>query len=148
MGFNSAFKGLKDNNRTLVARLGPEINSGSCLCIPQGPRQNTKCWFSIQRFIFLMFCLETPKKGPGPINLWTKPSLASLSEISFPRIPACPGTQYSPTVCRVEISFNAFWHCRTNEDVVLAAWCIFRASWLSEQTLRNFSDLSWVSMIS
>jgi len=31
--------------------------------------------------------------------------------------PAYPGTRYSPTVCRVEISFNAFWHCRTNGDV-------------------------------
>jgi hypothetical protein len=100
---------LKDNNRTLVARLGPEINSGSCLCVLQGPRHNTKCWFSIQRFIFLlMFCLETTKKGSGPTNLWTEPSLASLSAISFPRIPACPGTQYSPTVCRTEISLNTF----------------------------------------
>ena len=29
---------LKDNNRALVARLGPEINSGACLCILQGPK--------------------------------------------------------------------------------------------------------------
>jgi hypothetical protein len=38
MGFNSAFKGLKDNNRALVARLGPEINSQACLCVLQGPQ--------------------------------------------------------------------------------------------------------------
>ena len=29
---------LKDNNRALVARLGPEINSRACLCVLQGPR--------------------------------------------------------------------------------------------------------------
>jgi len=113
---------LKDNNRALVARLGPEINSQACLCVLQGPRHNTKCWFSIQCFIFLlMFCLEMPKKSSGPANLSTEPSLASWSGISLPCIPACPGTQYSPTVCQVEISFNAFWLCRTNGDVVLAA---------------------------
>ena len=105
---------LKDNNWALVARSGPEINSWACLCVLQGPRHNTRCWFSIQNFIFLLiFCLETPKKGSGPTNLWTEVSLASLSTISFPRTPACPGTQYSPTVYRVQISFNAFWHCRT-----------------------------------
>jgi hypothetical protein len=55
---------LKDNNRALVASLGPEISSRACLCILQGPRYNTKCWLSIQRFIFLlMCCLEIPKKG-------------------------------------------------------------------------------------
>ena len=60
---------LKDNNRAPVARLEPEISSRSYLCVLQGPRHNAKCWFFIQRFIFLLiFCLETPKKGSGPIN--------------------------------------------------------------------------------
>jgi len=55
---------LKDNNQALVARLGPEINSRTCLCVLHGPRRNTKCWFSIQRFIFLlMFCLDTTRKA-------------------------------------------------------------------------------------
>ena len=55
---------LKDNNQTLVARLGPEINSRACLCVLQGPHHSTKCWFSIQHFIFLlMFCVETPRKA-------------------------------------------------------------------------------------
>jgi len=59
---------LKDS-RTPVARLGPEINSRACLCVPQGPRHNARCCLFIQRFIFLIiFCLETPKKGSGPIN--------------------------------------------------------------------------------
>jgi hypothetical protein len=138
---------LKDNNQTLVAWSGPEINSWACLCVLQGPRHNTRCWFSIQHCIFLLiFCLETPKKGSGPTNRWTELSLASLSAISFPLTPACPGTQYSPTLCWVEISFNAFWHCRTKGDVVLAAWSALRAAWLSEQMLIHFSGRSWVSI--
>jgi hypothetical protein len=52
---------LKDNNRTLVARSEPEINSRAYLCVLQGLRNITKCWLSIQRFVFLlMFCIETP----------------------------------------------------------------------------------------
>jgi hypothetical protein len=57
---------LKDNNWALVARSGPEINSLACLCVLQGPCHNTRCWFSIQCFIFLsIFWLETPRKGSG-----------------------------------------------------------------------------------
>ena len=60
---------LKDNNQVLVARSGPEVNSRACLCVLQELRHNTRCWFSIQHFIFLLiFCLETPKKGLGPTN--------------------------------------------------------------------------------
>ena len=71
---------LKDNNRALVAKSGPEINSRACLCVLHGPRPIAKYWLSIQRFIFLlMFCLETPIKGSGPTNFWIEPSLASLS---------------------------------------------------------------------
>jgi hypothetical protein len=33
---------LKDNNRDLVASLGPEITSRACLCVLQGPRHITK----------------------------------------------------------------------------------------------------------
>jgi hypothetical protein len=55
---------LKDNNRALVANLGPKINYWAYLCVLQGPRHNTKCWLSIQHFIFLLiFCLQTPNKG-------------------------------------------------------------------------------------
>ena len=83
--------------------------------------------------LLLSFCLETPKKDSSPTNWWTEPSLVTLSVISFPLTPACPGIQYSPTACRVEMSFNACWHCRTKGDVVSAAWSAFRAAWLSEQ---------------
>jgi hypothetical protein len=34
---------LKDNNRAVVTRLGPEINSRACLCVLQGP-----CWQGVQ----------------------------------------------------------------------------------------------------
>jgi len=44
---------LKDNNWALVATSGPEINPRACLCVLQGPHYNTRCWFSIQHFIFL-----------------------------------------------------------------------------------------------
>ena len=109
---------LRDNNRALVARSGPEIKSRACLCILQGQCHNTRCWFSIQHFIFLLiFCLETPKKGSGPTNCWTEPSLASLSAVSFPRTTACPGTQYSLTARQVEISFHDFRHCCTRRDI-------------------------------
>jgi len=55
---------LKDNNRALVTRSGPEINSRACLFVLQGTQQNTRCCVSIQRFIFLLiFCLQTPKIG-------------------------------------------------------------------------------------
>jgi len=36
---------LRDNKRALVAKLGSEINSRACLCVQQGPRHITKCWF-------------------------------------------------------------------------------------------------------
>ena len=54
---------------------------------------------------------RNPQESSGPTNLWTETSLATLSAISFPRTPPCPGTQYSPSACRVEMSFNVFWHC-------------------------------------
>ena len=130
---NPGFVLLKDNNRTVISRSEPEINSRVCLCALQGPRHNTRCCFSIQLFIFLLiFCLENPKKGSGPTNLWTEASLASLSAISFPLNPICPGTQHNPTACKVEISFNAFWHFRTKG----AVW----------QPEAHLSGLFWVSV--
>jgi hypothetical protein len=140
---NSGLSPVKDNNLAPVARLGPEINSLACLCVLQGPPHNARCCFSIQHFsLLLTICLETPKKGSGPTNRRAEPFLASLSAISFPLTPAWPGTQYSPTACRVEMSFNACWHYRTRGDVILAAGSAFRATWLSEQILKYFSDRS------
>ena len=101
---------LRDNSRAPVAKSGPEISSRAHLAVLQAPRHNTICCFSIQRFKFLLiFCLETPKKGSGPTNRWAETLLASLSAISFPLTPACPGTQNSPTACRAEMSSKACW---------------------------------------
>jgi hypothetical protein len=108
---------LKDRNLALTPRQGPEINSRACLWASPRPRHHTQCWLTNQRLIFLLIsCLETPKAGSGPTNFRAETSLASSLAISFPRTPAYPGIQCSPTACRVEISFNAFWHCWTSSD--------------------------------
>jgi hypothetical protein len=120
---------LKDNNRAPMAGLGPKINSRACLCVPQGSHHTARCCFPIQPVTFLLiFCLETAKKGSGPMNRRPEPLLASLSAISFPLTPACPGTQNSPTACQAEMSFNACWHYCTKGDVVLAACKAFKAA--------------------
>jgi hypothetical protein len=102
---------LKDKSLILVPRHGPEINSGACLWVLLRFCQRFQCCFPNQRlFLFLRSCLETPKAGSGPINPKAEPHLASPSAISLPFTAACPGTQYSPTACWAEISFNTFWH--------------------------------------
>jgi hypothetical protein len=113
---------LKDNNRALVDRLGPEIYSRACLCVLLEPRRYNKRWFSIQHFVFLlMFYLETPKKGSGPTNLWREPSLASLSSISFPRRLRNIALD---TVSIYETS------CNTAENLNATLWWIFVATQL------------------
>jgi hypothetical protein len=100
---------LNDRNLALAPRQGPKISSWACLWVSPRPCQHTQCWLTNQRLILLCIsCLETPKAGSGPTNCRTEPSLASSSVISLPHTPACPGTQYSSTACRAEISFNAF----------------------------------------
>jgi len=94
---------LKDRNLALAPRQDPEINSRACLWVSPRPHYHIQCWLTNQRLILLYIsCLETPKASSGPSNFGTQPSLASLSAISLPCTPACPGTQYSPTTCRVE----------------------------------------------
>ena len=106
---------FKGQNLVFAAELGPEINSRACLWGLPRSRLIAKCWLSIQCFVFLLiFCLDTPKGGSGPSDFWTEPSLGNPLANLFPYTSACPGTQYSPTVCQVEISFNAFWHCGTS----------------------------------
>ena len=109
---------LKDRSLTLVPRLGPEINSRSCLWVSPRSRQLAHYWLTNQRLSF--FCvsrLETPRTGSGPRNPIAGPPIASSSAISLSRIPACPGTQYSPTACRVQISFKDLWHWWTTYDI-------------------------------
>jgi hypothetical protein len=94
---------LKKSNRAFVAGLGPEISFQACLWVLQGPCHIAKCWLSTHRLILLLkFCLESPRDGSGLINFCVEPTLVSLSAVSFPHTPACPGTQYSPTVWWVE----------------------------------------------
>jgi len=45
---------LNDNNQAFIDWSGPEINSQDCLCVFQWPHHNTRCWFSIQHFMFLL----------------------------------------------------------------------------------------------
>jgi hypothetical protein len=63
--------------------------------------------------IFYVSRLETDRSGLGPNNPKIEPPFASSSAISLPRTAVCSGTQNSPTACRVEILFSAFWHCWT-----------------------------------
>ena len=108
---------IKDKNLAMAPREGPKISSRACLCVSPRPRHHTHCWLTNQCLTLLhISCLETPKAGWGPTNCRTEPSLASSSVISLPCTLACPWTQYSPTACWAEISFNAFWHCWTNGD--------------------------------
>jgi hypothetical protein len=139
---------FKEHKSRLCSGTGARNQFSTCLWVLLRTQHITKCWLSTQHFIFLLiFCLEAPKDGRGPTNFWKEESLAILSAISFPRTPAGPGTQYSPTVCRVEISFKAFWHCHTNGGFVLTACRAFRDSWLSEYVLKYFSGLAfiWIS---
>jgi hypothetical protein len=97
---------LKDRKLALAPRQGPEINSWACLWVLPRPCHHTQCWLTNQRLNLLISCPETPKAGSGPVNFRAKLPLASSLAVSFPRTPAHPGTQQSPTACSVEISFN------------------------------------------
>jgi hypothetical protein len=52
---------LKDNNRALVARSGPEINSQACLCVLQGPHHNIRQW----RTEGVVWVFQTPPEIPN-----------------------------------------------------------------------------------
>jgi hypothetical protein len=102
---------LKDRSVALVPRQGPEINFHACLRVLPKFRHRPKCWLVNQQVIlFFRSCLETPKAGSDPKNPEAEPHLASPLAISLPRTLACPGTHYSPSACRAEISFDTFWH--------------------------------------
>ena len=113
---------IKEKSLVSAAGLGPEISSRACHRALLRPRHIVKCWLSIQLFMFFsLFCLETPSRTPQIHQTFKQPFLVSLSAISFPHTQPCPGTQFSPTVCWVEVLFSVFWHCRTNGEDVLAA---------------------------
>jgi hypothetical protein len=102
---------LKDRNLALAPRQCSEINCRACLWVSPRPRRHTQCWFTNQLLIlFRISYPETPKAGSGPTNFRAEQSLASLSAISFLHTPACPGTQYSPTTCRL-LALLDQWRC-------------------------------------
>jgi len=92
---------LKDRNLALGPRQGPKISSRACLWVSPRPCHRTQCWLTNQWLILHISCLETPRAGSGSRNPRIEPPLASSSVISLSRTPACRGTQYSPTTCRV-----------------------------------------------
>jgi len=138
---------LKVTNFLLVRRRFPDINSRACLWVSPRSHHWDPCCLTKQRPI--LFCksrLETLRAGWGSRNLRAVPPLDNPSAISLPRIPACLGTQESPSACRIEISFNAFWHWWTKETLLyvgLKALRTFKAARLSEQILTYFSVLFW-----
>ena len=108
---------LKDKNFSLAPRLGSEMNSWACLGVSPRPRHLAHFWLNNQWLSrFWISRLETPRASSCPRNPITELPLVSPLAISFPRTPACPRTQNSPTAYRVEI-FNALWHCSTKGDV-------------------------------
>ena len=62
---------LKVMNVTREPRLGPEISSRACRWVSPRPCHWALCWLTSQRLsLFCRSCLETPKAGSGPKNLW------------------------------------------------------------------------------
>ena len=106
---------LKDKTLVFVVGLGPEVSFRACLSATRIMPHYQMLVNHTAFYLSFMFCLETSKDGLGP------------TDFLFPHTPACTGTQYTPTLCQVEISFNAFWNCFTNSDVVLVACRAFRA---------------------
>jgi hypothetical protein len=101
---------FKDNNWALVARSGPEIISSLSLCTTRNTPQYQMLVFQPAFYLSSYILPRDPQERLQSNNHWTVPSLASLSAISFPHTPACPGTQYSPTVCWVvPLNINHFW---------------------------------------
>ena len=72
---------LKDNYRALVAKLSPEISSWTCLCVLQGLHHITKCWLSIQRFIFFSYILPRDPQGQFRSNILLKSTVCCLLEL-------------------------------------------------------------------
>jgi hypothetical protein len=101
---------IKNNNRTLVASLGPEINSSLSLCTTRTTPQYQTLVIHPAFYLYSYVLPRDPQE-----KLWSNKHLdrtvsCELVGSFITSYPACSGTQYSPTVCRVEILFNAFWH--------------------------------------
>ena len=98
---------LKDNNRALVARSGPEISSQASLCVLQGPRHNTRCCFSIQHFIFSY--ILPGDTGVDKIQIATLWRISSLAVRTFKQdrlwdLPSLLFSRYRRSFLAVELS--------------------------------------------
>ena len=79
------------NNKSLVLalRLGPEINSRTCLWVLPRARHLAHYWLSNQRLIFLrIFCLETPRTAQVQQNSERSHLLRVCRQFRF-LIPQC-----------------------------------------------------------
>jgi hypothetical protein len=130
---------LKDSNRAFVARLGPEIDFWACLRLVQGQTPHYQM-LVIHPAFYLIF--DTLPRGPqrqlGSYKLLNRAAPFELARDFISLYPTMSRGTDSPALCCKAIPFNTFWHCRTNGDVVLAAWRALKATWLSKQTLTSF----------
>ena len=76
---------------------------------------------------------EIPITGSRPVGFCFDASLASLSAVSLPLIPLCPGIQWTVTWLSSAILFNASWHSQTSVEVVTNLLSVVMAALLSEQ---------------
>jgi len=88
---NPGLSAIKDSNRVFVAGLVHQMLVIHPVCS-----------------LIIDILPRLPKGGSGLINFLVELPLVSVSMISCPCTPARPGTQYSPTVCWLEISFSTF----------------------------------------
>lgn len=75
---------------------------------------------------------EQAVAGSGPTNASSAPIPASLSALSFPGMPVCPGTQVRHTFVCLESSFRIFLHSQTILEFMTQAERAFSAAWLSD----------------
>ena len=134
---------LKDRNLALAPGQGPEINSQPCLWVLQRPRHHVQCWLTNQCLILLISCLETPKACSGPTNFRAQLSLVSSSVISFPCVPACPGTQYSPTACWVWSMYNDMCGHRRKPTSMQLPWYLACSSFPWPAAYLFLCPVSW-----
>ena len=102
--------------------------------------QVVECWYSVQLLIAsLARHLGIPRAGSGQSSGIADACLASLSAISFPRMPWCPGTQMRVTSLRVASAKRASWHSSTSVEITFEPLSSLSAAWLSEKKRDNFT---------
>ena len=85
---------------------------------------------------------EIPITGSRPVRFSLAASLASLSAISLPLIPLCPGIQRTVTWLSSASFFNASKHSQSSIEMVTDLSNVMTAALLSEQ-MRMFLPWPW-----